>query len=116
MTNNIPVPIFYGFCEGSSKKKALQEAVKSIGYNDKSEIERVIQGFPEPVLYIYDNKKIEAYELTNPRSGKRIEIGIEKASWYNPPADGFALFILVGGEEFSRYAGSIKKKLQNNHL
>ncbi len=102
MAINLPVPIFYDFYVGSSKKQALREAVKLVGYTDKSEIEKIIQGFPEPVCYYIDHKKIEAYELTNPRSGKRLEIGIEKASWYNPPRDGFALFILIDKEKFHK--------------
>lgn len=109
MTTKLPVPIFYDFFVGSSKKKALQEVVKSVGYTDKSEIERVIRCFPEPVCYRIDDKKIEAYELTNPRSGKRIEIGIEKASWYNPPRDGFALFILMDHKKFSRICSQQRK-------
>jgi hypothetical protein len=109
MTNSPPVPIFYGFCDSSSKKQALREAVKLVGYTDKSEIERVIRGFPEPVLYTEDDRKIEAYELTTPK-GKRLEIGIEKARWHNPPNEGFALFLLMNKEEFHKISLQVKKK------
>jgi len=112
------IPLFYGFY--SSKKEAITGALKGSGYKDNSKIEKIINKMSKPVRCSFDedfgNKKImQIYNFRNPY-GNKIEFGLERASWHNPPVKGYALHLIFSKKQLDKSVRDYHKENPNSAL